>query len=144
MPAGPILGEPASGTRFYSLVQADDAASTTRRVSCEVRALCGEQLTSALDGALRAVTTHAALADAVLETRVVRLVNPTTPIAALVQELARQLWAVNLPVSFGPSWTPIAPGAHVAVGTRGLQGAFEAFLRAHPAWQRAPGPGNVA
>lgn len=130
MPAGPILDNPMPGSRFYSLVQTEDATSATHQVSCEIRALHGEQLTGALDAVLRSVTTHAALAEAVLETRAVRLADPTTPPAALVEELARELWDAGFPVSFGPSWTPIA-GADVSVGTRGLEDALETFLREH-------------
>ncbi len=138
IPVKPILGELASGSRIYSLVQTDAAESATRRVSCEIRALCAEQLTRALDGALRSVAAYAALTEAVLETHVVRLANPSVASAALVEELARQLWGTGFPVSFGPSWTP-TPGADVSVGVQGLEESFEAFLRARPAW----GPDEV-
>jgi hypothetical protein len=134
MPAGPILDNPMPGSRFYSLVQTEDATSATHQVSCEIRALHVEQLTGALDAALRSVTAYAALTEAVLETRAVRLADPTTPPAALVEGLARQLWGANLPVTFGPSWTPIA-GADISVGARGLEDALETFLREHPTWQ---------
>jgi hypothetical protein len=134
IPAEPILSKPASGARFYSLVQTGDPVSATRRVSCEIRALHAEQLTGALDGVLRSVATHAALTEAVLETRVVRLASPTVASVALVEELARQLWDEGFSVSFGPSWTP-APDADVSVGVGDLEEAFEAFLRAHPAWR---------
>ena len=134
IPDGPILDDPAPGARFYSLVQTDDTASATRQVSCEIRALHVEQLTGALDAALRSVTAYAALTEAVLETRAVRLADPTTPPAALVEGLARQLWVADLPVSFGPAWTPI-PGADVSVGAKGLEDALETFLREHPTWQ---------
>jgi hypothetical protein len=135
-----------SGARFYYLTQADadDTAAATRHVSCEIRALHAGQLTDALDGALRSVTAHATLTEAVLETRAVRLADPTAPSAALVEELARQLWSAEIPVSFGPSWTP-TPGADVSVGSRGLEEALDAFLLAHPAWRRFfPDPCNPA
>jgi len=135
IPAGHILGEPAPGARFYSLVQTD--ASTTRRISCEIRALYAERLTGALDAALRSVTDHATLTEAVLETRLVRLADPTAPSAALVEELAWQLWSAGYRVDFGPSWTP-APDADVSVGARELEDAFEASLRACSAWQMSP------
>lgn len=137
IPAGPILGEPAPDARFYSLVQTGDAASSTRQLSCEIRALRAGQLARALDGALRSVTAYAALTEAVLETRAVRLADPSVAPAALVEELARQLWGAGFPVSFGPSWTPI-PGADVSVGTRGLEEPFEAFLWKRPAWRSSP------
>jgi hypothetical protein len=136
VPAGPILGNPVPGARFYSLLQTDDA-SATRRVSCEIRALHAEGLARALDAALRSVTTHATLTEATLETCIVRIANPTAAYAAFVEELARQLWGANLPVSFGTSWTPV-PGAEVSVGIRGLEEAFETFLSEHSAWQAHP------
>ena len=111
--------------------------SAIRRVSCEVRAFYAEQLTGALDVLLRCVTTHAALSEAVLETRAVRLADPAVTSATLVEALARQLWDAGLPVSFGPSWKP-APDADVAVGARGFEEAFEAFLLAYPAWKLPP------
>ncbi len=92
-----------------------------------------------MNSVLRSVTTYATLTEAVLETRAVRLVDPRAPSAALVKALARQLWSAGLRVSFGPSWAPV-PDADVSVGTRGLEDdgvedAFEAFLRMHPAWR---------
>ncbi len=133
IPAGPILGAPAFGARFYSLRRTDDDATATRRISFEIRALCAGRLAGALDGALRSVTACATLTEAVLETCVVRLADPSVAPAALVEELARQLWDAGFPVSFGLSWTP-APGAGVSVGIRGLEEPFEAFLRTRPAW----------
>ncbi|CAA9421736.1 MAG: hypothetical protein AVDCRST_MAG78-1089 [uncultured Rubrobacteraceae bacterium] len=87
---------------------------------------------------MRSVTAHAALAEAVLETRVVRLANPLATPAPLVEKLARQLSGAGLHASVGPSWTP-APGADASVGTRGLEGFFEAFLGAHSEWRPASG-----
>ena len=133
IPAEHTLCEPVPGARFYSLLQTEDPASVTRRVSCEIRALYAEQLIGALDSALRSVTTHATLTGAILETRAVRLANPIAASKALVEELAQQLWRAGFPVSFGPSWTP-APGAEISVGIQGLEDAFEVFLRAHPTW----------
>jgi hypothetical protein len=137
IPTEPILGKPTPGARFYSLVQTEDPISATRRVSCEIRALRAERLTGALDDVLCSVTAHAALTEAVLETRAVRLAGPTVASAALVEELARQLWDEGFSVSFGPSWTP-APGADVSVGIEGMESAFGAFLRTHPVWRTSP------
>lgn len=98
------------------------------------------QLTAALDTALRSVTSHAALTEAVLETCVVRLASPSetpTPLVQeLVQELAQRISSTGLCVTYGPSWTPVF-GADVSIGTRGLEETFEAFLRASPEWQPA-------
>jgi hypothetical protein len=137
IPARSVLDGPVSGVKVYSLVQTDDLASATRRVSCEIRALRAGKLAAALDAALRSVAARAALDEAVLETRAVRLADPTVTPAALVEVLARQLWDAGFPVSFGPSWTP-APGADISVGTRGLEGAFEAFLLTHTVWSPLP------
>lgn len=104
------------------------------RVSCEVRALRPDLLAVAVDAALRWVADYAALAGAVLETRVVRIADPAVPPAALVEGLARHLWEAGLRVSFGPSWTPSA-GADVSIGIGGAGAAFEALLRDHPAWR---------
>ena len=137
IPAGSVLDGSVSGAKVYSLVQTDDPASTTRQVSCEIRALHAEKLAAALDAALRSVAARAALDEAVLETRAVRLADPTVTPAALVEVLARQLWDAGFPVSFGPSWIP-APDADISVGTRGLEEAFEAFLLTHTVWSPLP------
>jgi hypothetical protein len=133
--AGPILGDPTPGARFYSLIRRD-AASATREISCEIRALYAEQLTAALEAVLRSVTAHAALIEALLETRAVRIADPSTTPTPLVEMLARQLSSAGLHASFGPSWTPVL-GAEASVGTRGLEDVFQAFLGAHPAWRPA-------
>lgn len=130
----PILGSPTPAARFYSLSQTSDTVSATLRISYEVRALYNEQLAAALDAALRSVTAHAALAEAILETSVVRLASPSSPPAVLVEKLARQLSEFGLDASFGPSWTPAA-GADVSIGVRGVEDGLEAFLRAPPAWR---------
>jgi hypothetical protein len=137
VPTGLILGVPVPGASFFSLVETDDVASVTRHIFCEVRALYNEHLINALDAALRSVTTQAAFTDAVLETRAVRLADPSVPSAALVEELACQLWEARLPVSFGPSWTPVFD-ADISVGVRGLEEAFEAFLGRRLVWRTLP------
>jgi hypothetical protein len=114
------LGHPPPGARFYSLVQTGDAASGVQEISCEIRALHIEHLTGALDATLRFVTAHAALTEAVLETSVVRLVDPAVTPAELVEGLARTLFSAGLRISFGPSWTP-TPCANASVGIRGLK-----------------------
>ncbi|MBV9452961.1 MAG: hypothetical protein JOZ19_02375 [Rubrobacter sp.] len=135
--AGFVLNEPAPGARFYFLAQVEDDVAAKLRISCEVRAFYTEQLTGALDALLRYVTTHAALSDAVLEIRTVRLAAPTVTAVKIVEALAWQLWDAGFPVSFGPSWMP-APDADVSVGSWGLEEAFEAFFRMHPAWKLSP------
>jgi hypothetical protein len=133
----PVLGDPPPGARFYSLARTRDAASGNTEISCEIRALHVGQLTGALEAVLRSVAAHAALTEAVLETRAVRLANPSAP-SPLVETLARQLSDAGLRPSFGPSWTP-APGADLSVGTRGLEDVFETVLATHPTWRLPPG-----
>ena len=133
MTSDPILGDPTFGARYYALARDLDPFSATLRISCEIRALRNEQLTTALDTVLRSVTAHAALTEAVLETSAVRLAKPSSPPAALVEDLARQLGSAGFRVSFGPSWTPLA-GADVSVGMRCMEEALEVFLRDQPAW----------
>lgn len=99
-----------------------------------MRALDSATLAAALGGLLRSVAVHAALADAVLEARVLHLAKPVAPPAPLVEDLARDLWDAGFPVRFGPSWTP-TPGASAAVGIGGLEGEMEALLAGHPAWR---------
>jgi hypothetical protein len=134
MPAGPILGVPTPEAKFCSLARTDDASSATCRISCEIRAFYAEELTDALDRTLRSVTAYAGFTEAILETRAVRLADPSVSPSTLVEKLARQLWSANLPVSFGSSWTPLA-GADISVGTWAFEDAFETVLRAHPVWQ---------
>ena len=134
MPTGFTLDEPMPGAKFCFLVQTDHLESATRKISCEIRALNPEQLNGALDAVLRSVTVHAALTEAVLETRIVRLADPSEAHPALAEALARQLSERGLPVSIGPSWIP-APGADVSVGTQGSGGVLERFLWSQPGWR---------
>lgn len=129
------LPGPPAGARFCCPVLAEDPARSTRRFSREVYALSPLALAEALDGLLRSVTVHAALADAVLEARAVRLMEPAVYAVGLVEVFARDLWAAGFPVSFGPSWAPEA--ADVAVGVRGLEEQLELFLRDHAKWRAA-------
>ena len=128
---GFTLGDPPPDTRFYSIVQTGDAASAVQEICCEIRALHIEQLTGALDAVLRSVTAYAALNEAVLETRAVRLADPSLTSTALAEGLARQLSRAGLGISFGSSWTP-APFADASVGIQGLQEDFRSFLRPPP------------
>ena len=128
------LINPPLGARFYYLTQTNDATSDVQEISCEIRALHIEHLTNALDAVMRCVTAYAALTEAVLETRAVRLAEPSVTPAVLVEGLTRQLSGVGLHTSFGPSWTPV-PGAEASVGTRGLKEDFRTFLHIHSEWR---------
>jgi hypothetical protein len=132
--SGPFLDDPSPGARFYSLVRTDDPVSATSQICCEIRALHQAQLTAALDAALRSVTAHAALTEALLETCIVRLASPSETPASLVQELAQRISGAGLRVTTGPSWIP-TPGADASIGTRGLEESFETYLQAYPMWR---------
>ena len=135
MPVWSIFEEPTPGVRFYSLVQTDNLESATREISCEIRALHPAELTGALDAVLRSVTAHAALSEAVLTTRAVRLAQPSEVHPMLAEALARQVSDFGLRVSSGPSWVP-APGADISVGTRGSGEMLKRFLLSHSDWWR--------
>ncbi len=134
LPSGPILGEPTPGARFYYLARTNDPASGVHRISCEIRALHHDPLTAALNTVLRSVTARAALAEAVLETRALRLAGPSVTPDYLVEKLRRQLLQYGLRPTFGPSWAPVA-GADVSVGTRGREEELQAFLHSYPGWK---------
>jgi hypothetical protein len=108
---------------------------------CEVRALYPGALGRAVEGVLRRVTSHAALQDAVLESRALALAAPRVSPPGLVERLGSCLWReAGLPVSFGPVWTPLPDGAQAAVGTNGLDdGYLREALRANPCWDALVG-----
>ena len=134
-PPVPQLPEPPPGAVLIPAWE-HDPTSATYRFSCEVRALRAAALAAALEGILRAVTARAALADAVLEARAIRSVEPVVYPAPLVERLARDLWEAGIRVSFGPSWVPNLDGG-LAVGSGGSEGRIEGFLRDHPVWRAA-------
>lgn len=118
------------GAKLYRLRLSYDEPGMCR-LSCEIRALRTDHLAAALDLVLRRVTEHAALAEAVLETRAVRLASPAAPPAILLERLARLLWEAGHRVSFGPSWEPLPAGIVISVGSRGLHAGS---LRGPSAW----------
>ena len=135
-PSEPQLPEPPPGAVFISAWEGDPTASAAYRFSCEVRALRAVALAAALEGILRAVTARAALADAVLEARAIRSVEPVVYPAPLVERFARDLWEAGIRVSFGPSWVTNLDGG-LAVGSGGSEGEIESFLCDHPVWRVA-------
>ena len=137
MPPRPTLPErPAAGTARISVAETQDPGSTGRRIVGEIRAFTQQELGSALDAALRDVTTAAALTEAVLEVEAVRWATPKAASPRALQELARDLWEAGFPVRFGPSWTP-APGADVCVGVGGANRDLGDFLSTHSSWRIA-------
>ena len=133
----PILPDPGPGVR-YRAIREDRDGGAQLRLSCEVRAVRPADLAAAVDGLLRALSAHAGLVEAVLETRLVRLRERVVPDALLVGRLARALRSSGLRVSFGPSWEPAPAEAAVCVGARGREREIELLLREHPAWQPVP------
>jgi hypothetical protein len=110
-----------------------EAGAYGRTLRGEVRAFTGEATGSALEAVLRAVTEAAAISEAVLEARCVKVASPVVSDAAAVEELARELQASGVPVSFGRSWEAGSP-AEVCVGA-GEAGELEDLLRQHPGWE---------
>lgn len=92
------------------------------RFGLEVRSLETVLLARAVEEALRGISAHAALHEAILECRAVRLAEPSAPRAALVERLALDLLRAGLSVTFGPSWTPLPEGVDLAFGVHGLGG----------------------
>ena len=140
VPTGPVLGvltglEP--GTLRYSFTETDESHRTARVVAGEIRAFTEWELGAALDAALRVVTVTAALTEATLEVRVVRVASPRVAPPPALEGLARDLWDGGFAVRFGRSWSA-APEAEISVGIGGAEGAFEDFLRGHPLWQATP------
>jgi hypothetical protein len=135
MPPGPMLLETLAPARC-SLAETEDPEAATRGLAGEIRAFTPSGLGSALEAALRSVTTVAALTEAILEMGAVRAVPPRVASARALEGLARDLWNAGFPVRFGRSWTP-SPGADVCVGVGGDGGALKEFLRAHPSWSVA-------
>ena len=135
-PPVPQLPEPPPGAVFIP-AWGGDPTSATYRFSCEVRALRAAALAAALESILRAVSAYAALADAVLEARAIRSVEPVVYPAPLVERFARDLWEAGIRVSFGPSWVPNNLDGSLAVGSEGSDGEIESFLRDHPVWRAA-------
>jgi hypothetical protein len=105
MTVGSIFDVPTPGVRFYSLVQTDNLESATREISCEIRALHPAELTGALNAVLRSVTAHAALSEAVLTTRAVRLAQPSEVHPMLAEALAQQVSdSCRTPTGGGCGW----------------------------------------
>lgn len=109
-------------------------APSSRRVTGELRAFREPDLAVALDLVLRALTSQAALTEAVLETRVVRSTLPQAMQSALVEEMARELWRSGIGVTFGPSWYP-ARDADLLLGTGGSEDQIVDLLQNIGKWE---------
>ncbi len=116
-----------------------DGPDGARHVSGEIRAFVEEDLEDALDSALQTVSSTAALSEAALEIRAVRVARPHVVSRFELERLARGLWEAGFGVRFGPCWTPLYDGAGVAVGIRGAEGDYER-LRGFGPWEIASPP----
>lgn len=133
--APPVLPNPGPSAVYHAV--REDRDGGVLRIFCEVRATHPDDLAAAVGGLLRALSAHAACAEAALEARAVRLCEPLVPDALLVGGLARDLRRRRSPgvaVSFGPSWTSVS-GAAVCIGARGREREIERLLRESPTWQ---------
>jgi len=134
VPRGPtLLGPPETVRCTLSEVKGPEPA--TRRLVGEVSALTQADLGAALEAVLRALTTAAALTEAILEVGAVRSVPPRVASPRALERLARDLWEAGFSVRFEPSWTP-APAAEAYLGVGGRDDLCE-FLRSHPSWSPA-------
>lgn len=122
----------------YSLRETGDNERAVRFVSGEISSLEEESLGAALDAVFRAVGGVAALSEAVLETRAIRIAAPRQTPARLVERLGRDLSEAGFEVSFAPAWTS-TNGADLGVGAAGMRREVEDFF-AHKAGWRTSDP----
>lgn len=128
-----IYGLDTCGVRS-TLREAGDAERALRCVSGEILAMTDEDLGAALDAVLRAVGDLAALSEAVLETRAVRLAPPREVPGRLVERLGRDLSSAGFEVSYAPAWSA-TNGADLGVGSDGMRAELEDFLACGTGWR---------
>jgi len=87
-------------------------------LSGDLRSTDEESLSSAVEEALRAVASAAAVREALLRTRVRRVCGAWSPSAGAVRRLARRLREAGVRVGFGASLGPAPAGVDVMVGCR--------------------------
>lgn len=135
VPREPTLRTLPAGARC-SIVETDDLCENRREILGEILALSEDDLGSALDTILRALTTAAALSDAVLESRAAR-VAPVRPAPAVaLQALALDVCEAGFPVRFAPTWTPLGEG-EIGLGTCGAERELRDFICGHHAYRMA-------
>jgi hypothetical protein len=108
-----------------------------------VRALDPRALAGAVEDLLRRLSEHAALHEAILEARAVRLAEPRVVAPEIVGRLGVLVRDAGLRATFAPSWSPLPEGGDCGVGILGAEGAAERLARAlpaDPALVGAPGP----
>lgn len=129
----PVFPEKIMSTLEPSL----EFEKATRLVTGELRALSDQDLTSALNLVLRAITSKAALTEAVLEIRTVRLASSLVVSAPLICEMARELCNAGFCVTFGPTWEPVQD-ADLVLGTAGAKSILKEFIEETTPWEMAP------
>ena len=133
---------PPPGARFLpGPTLAVDGPSPVGRFCLEVRFLTDAAGRDAADILLREASVWAAVKEAVLEARLLRLADPVVHPATLIQSLARDLRDAGIGVGFGPSWSPVAE-ACLAVGSGGACPTMARFAREQPRWHEALSPGG--
>jgi hypothetical protein len=120
-------------TARCTVLERDDPETGRRGILGEILALSERDLGSALDIILRSLTTSAALSEAVLQSRVARVIPPVPTPASTLQALALDLRDAGFEARFAPSWTPVPEGA-IGLGVLGAEQALESFLEDHPSW----------
>lgn len=134
VPCAPTLPTLPEAVRC-SVVETDDPEGR-REILGEILGLSDHDLGAALERVLRSLTITAALSDALLETRAVRVMSPASTPATTLQTLALDLRGAGFGVRFAPTWTPVPDGT-IGLGIAGAEEELRSFLEAHPSWEVA-------
>lgn len=131
-PAGPLVSAPPGKARC-ELSETRISGGTAREVSGTIRALTDGDLGAAVEAVMRDIAASAAVSEAVLEIRAVRVASPRTTPPDVLQALALDLWKSGFSVRFAPSWDP-APEGTVGLGLGGAEEEIRGLLTDHPSW----------
>lgn len=116
------------------ITETEDREAAHREISGEVAAFESRELSRLLEETLRTLTEFAALSDAVLEVRTVRVSHPFTVAPGVVRQVARDLCSGGHRVEVAPSWSrKMPPDAVVGVGV-GEDFSVADFVLSLPAW----------
>lgn len=88
----------------------------------------------AVEAVMRRIAEAAALLDAALEMRAVRVSEPVAASEETVSSLGRDLAHAGFPARTGVLWSP-SPGGEVWLGVGEDAEDLKAFIEAHPAWR---------
>ncbi len=131
--AAPIL--PITSEEYRrTITEPENAGPVYREISGEVAAFEPRHLSRLLEETLRTLTEFAALSDAVLEVRTVRISHAIEVASGAVREVARDLSSGGHRVEVGPSWSrKMPPEAVVGIGV-GDNPGVAGLIRSLPAW----------